>query len=236
MRVENVQYPKVVRRQSMGQAMLQSPREVVFRIVDENGYHVVNPGKKFPFTLSNIVWANGTPIETGILKGTALSEAESPSSSVVRVTVQVPNNPNDYALQDQPVDATLNLYGVNGGVTYPIFANKRLRFTVPPASAFPLDLQTVYASYDADKYAADTAAQDEIMAQKYASMLVTEAEAQAAADKAKAAAADAAAKKAAADDAIAAALNEQTSRNKKLMWAIGGLAALGLVGYLALHD
>lgn len=231
MRVENVQHPNT-RRQSLGQAMLQTPREVAFRIVDENGFHVVNPGKKFPFTISNIVWADGTPIPTGSVKGTALSESESPSSSIVRVTLQVPNNPNDYRLQDAPVDATLNLYGVNGGVTYPIFENKRIRFTVPPTSAFPLDLQAIYGSLEADKYAAETAAQDEIMAQKYVDMIATEDQARAAAERAKAAAEAAVTKKQAADAAVQAALGERSSR---VMWAIGGLAALGLVGYLALR-
>lgn len=236
MRVENVRYQNV-RRPQLGQAApyqtdFSSPREAAFRIIDENGYHTVNAGKKFPFTVSNITWGDGSAVPGGTVKGTALSEED---GSIVRVHLQVPRDPNNFALQDSPVDGVLTLYGVNGSVQYPIFEGRKFRFTVPPASATPLDLQAIYASYDADKYAADTAAQDQIMAQKYADMLISEDQAKVAADKAKLAAEDAAAKKKAADDAIAIALNEQTSKNK-LLWAAGGLAALGLFAYLALGE
>jgi hypothetical protein len=232
MRVENVRYPQ--NRRVLGQQTdFSSPREVAFRIVDENGYHVVNAGKKFPFTISNMTWADGRAVPGGSVKGTALSEED---GSIVRVRLQVPRDPNNFALQDSPVDGVLTLYGVNGSVQYPIFDGRKLRFTVPPASAMPLDLQAIYASYEADKYAADTAAQDEIMAQKYAAMVASEDQAKAAADKAKQAAQDAAAKKQAADDAIAAASGEQTSKNRKIMLAVGGLAALGLVSYFAFGD
>lgn len=236
MRVSNVNYGRNGSRPTgLGQGdPFKSPREVAFRIIDENGFHVVNPGKKFPFTISNMTWANGTLIPEPTVRGTALSEAESPSSSVVRVQFRVPTNPNDYRLQDAPVDATLSLWGMNGNVTYPIFENRRIRFTVPPASAFPLDLQAIYDQVLADKYAAETARQDQLMAEQYASMIATEEQAKAAADKARLAAEDAARKKKIADDAIAAATNADASRQKTLMWALGGLAAVGIISYLAL--
>lgn len=231
MRVSNVNYGRNGSRLGQGDPF-KSPREVVFRIIDENGFHVVNPGKKFPFTISNPTWADGTPIPGAPINGTALSEEESPSSSVVRIRLQVPHNPNDYRLQDVPADATLTLYGVNGNVTYPIFAGRRLRFAVPPASPFPLNLQAVYDQVLADKYAAETARQDQIMAEQYAQMIATEEQAQAAAEKARLAAEDAARKKKIADDAIAAATNEKASR-ETILWAVGALAALGVISYLA---
>lgn len=254
MRLVNVNYgPIAPKRAALGQSYetnFNGPREVAFRIVDENGYHVVNPGKKFPFTISNMVWANGTPLQAGVVKGTAQSEAESPSSSIVRVSMQVPKDPNNFALQDMGVDATLSLYGVNGGVTYPIFENRRIRFTMPPASAFPLDLQAIYGEVlkqkeadDAERYAAETAAQDQQMLENYQAGIASEAAAAAATEKARVAAADAAAKKQAASDAAAAAeaaraaaLADTAYRNKKIMWAVGGIAALGLLGYFALGE
>lgn len=230
MRVANVDYGQNGHR-SAGLGQFVTPREVAFRITDENGYHVVNAGKKFPFTITNIVAADGTTIERAPIKGTAISG----ENSLLEVTLDLPKNPNDFSPQDQPADATLSLYGVFGGVQYPIIVDRKVRFTVPPASPFPLDLQAIYAKYDADKYAAETARQDEIMAQKYAAMLVTEAEAQAAADKARAAAEDAAAKKAAADEAVRIALNEKSAKNKTL-WTIGGIVGLGVLSYLLFVD
>lgn len=204
------------------------PREVAFRIVDENGYHVVNAGKKFPFVITNVVSADGRLLNAGPIKGTALSE----EGSIVRVPLSVVGDPNNFALQDQPVDAVLTISGVNGSTQYPIIETRKVRFTVPPASAFPLDLEAIYAKYDADKYAAEQAVLDAQMLKNYQDGLASEAQAQAAADKAKAAAADAASKKAAADAAVMAAVNEQSSKNKT-WWAIGGVAALGLVAYFA---
>jgi hypothetical protein len=206
-------------------------REVAFRLIDENGFHVVNAGKKFPFTISDLVVSDGMPIQKTLIKGTAISDED----SIVRVGVDVPMTAGEWSLMDKAVNGVLSLWGVNGTQQYPIFTGRRLLFTVPPASPFPLDLQAIWEQYDADKYAADTAAQDEIMAQKYAQMIASEAEAKAAADKAKAAADAAAAKKQAADDAIAAATNEQTSKDK-MLWTVGGLAALGLLGILAFMD
>jgi hypothetical protein len=208
-----------------------APREVAFRIIDENGFHVVNAGKKFPFIVTDVVAADGTPIQKGPIKGTALSGED----SVVRVSIDAPLTVGEWSLLDQPVNGTLTLYGVNNSVQYPILASRRVFFTVPPASPFPLDLQAIWEKYDADQYAAETAAQDEIMAQKYSQMIASEAEAKAAADKAKAAADAAAAKEKAASDAVAAALNEQSSRDKTL-WTIGGLAGVGLLAYLAFFE
>lgn len=232
MRVSNIDYGRNgARPASMGQ--FKSPREVAFRIIDENGYHVVNPGKKFPFTVSSMVWADGTSLQSAPLKGTALSETEGPASSVVRVQLNVPQDPNNFARQDLPVDATLSLFGVNGDVTYPIFENRRIRFTVPPASPLPLDLEAIYGAYEADKYAEETARLDQIMAEQYAAMIRTEEEAKAAAEKAAQAAQAAAAKKKAAEDAVEAATNAASARNKKILYTIGGVAAIGLLAYLA---
>lgn len=230
-------------RSALGQFTM--PREVAFRIIDESGYHVVNAGKKFPFTITNIVAADGTLISSGPVKGTAVSGDD----SLLKVSINLPRDPNDFSPQDQPADATLTLSGVFGGVQYPIIESRKIRFTVPPASAFPLDLQAIYAKYGADKYAAETARQDEIMGQQYAAMVAAEAAAQtaaekaraaeavqaaadaaqAAADKASAAAADAAAKKKAADDAVQIALNEKT-QHEKTLWVLGGVLGLAALG------
>jgi hypothetical protein len=227
MRIENVRYQNA---RQLGQTAFNSPREVAFRFIDENGNHVVNPGKKFPFTISNLLWADGTPASNTPINGTALSETESPSSSVLRVQIHVPIDSTNLALQDMAVDGTLTLNGVNGGTTYPIFTGKRVRFVMPPGGSItPLDLQAIYDSYAADKYSAAAAAQE----QEYATGVVSDYQAQAAADKAKLAAEDAAVKKQAADAAIAVALNDQTSKNK-VLWAVGGIAALGVIAYLAL--
>jgi len=237
MRVVNVDYnrnghqPKRMGQYGPYQTTYTVPREVAFRLIDENGFHVVNAGKKFPYLISNVVTADGIPLGIAPIQDTALSGED----SVVRVQIPITQGQAQLSIGDQPVDAILSLYGVNGKIQYPIFENRKIRFTVTPASPFPLDLQAIYEKYDADKYAADTAAQDEIMAQKYSQMIASETEAKAAADKAKAAADAAAAKKQAADDAIAAATNEQASRNKTL-WTVGGLAGLGLLAYLAFFE
>lgn len=208
-----------------------TPREVAFRIVDENGFHVVNAGKKFPFTITDVVAADGMPIQKGPIKGTALSGED----SIVRIVLDAPLRAGDWSLLDQPVNGSLTLSGVNGSVQYPIISSRKVLFTVPPASPFPLNLQPIWEKYDADQYAAETAAQDEIMAQKYSQMLASEADAKAAADKAKAAADAAAAKQQAADEAVQAALNEESSRNKTF-WTLGGIAGLGLLAYLAFFE
>lgn len=206
-------------------------REVAFRLIDENGFHVVNAGKKFPFAVSDMVASDGMVIQREPIRGTALSDED----SVVRIPIDVPLQAGEWSLMDKSVNGTLTLMGINGKETYPIIANRKILLTAPPASAFPLDLQAIWAKYDADKYAAETAAQDEIMAQKYAQMIASEAEAKAAADKAKAAANAAAAKQQAADEAVQTALNEQSSRNTTI-WTVGGLAGLGLLAYLAFFE
>jgi len=237
MRVVNVDYsrnghqPKRMGQYGPYQTTFTVPREAAFRIIDENGFYNVNAGKKFPYTITNIVTADGIPLGLAPIQSTALSGED----SVVRVQIPITQGQGQLSIGDQPVDAVLSLYGINGNIQYPIFENRKIRFTVTPASAFPLNLQAIYEKYDADKYAAETAAQDEIMAQKYSQMIASEAQAKAAADKAKAAADAAAAQKQAADDAIAAATNEPASRNK-MIWTVGGIAALGLLSYLAFVD
>lgn len=237
MRVVNIDYsrnghaPKRMGQYGPYNIPTTARREVAFRLIDENGFHVVNAGKKFPFSVTDLVAADGMPIQKGPVKGTALSDED----SIVRIPVDVLLQAGEWSLMDKSVNGTLTLFGVNGSVQYPIIASRKILFTAPPASAFPLNLQAIWEKYDADRYAAETAAQDEIMAQKYAQMIASEAEAQAAADKAKAAADAAAAKQQAADDALQAALNEQSSKDKTL-WTVGGIAALGLLGLIAYMD
>lgn len=232
MRVVNVNYgrPAVQRSPLMGQYGPSAPsnfiptREVRFRIVDEKGNHIVN-GKKFPFVINK---GYGAPIT-----GTAVSEEESASGSVVIISLNALYNPSDSGIQAAPVYATLSLSTITrGGETYPIFENKKLMFTVPIAAPTPLDLQPIYEKYDEDKYAAEQAVLAAQMLKNYQDGLASEAQAQAAADKATAAAADAASKTAAADKAVQVAVNEQSFKNKTL-WAIAGVAALGLVTYFA---
>jgi len=238
MRVVNVSYGRPVVQRSpvlgqygptnMGPSNFIPTREVAFRIIDENGFHVVNAGKKFPFVITNVTAADGSAIARAPIQGTAVSE----EGSIVRLAIPVTYDPSNFGIQDAPVDATITLYGVNGSAQYPIIEGRKVRFTIPPASAFPLDLQAIYAKYDADKYAAEQAVLDAQMLENYQKGLATEAQAQAAADKAKAAAAEAASKKAAADEAVLAAVNERSSKNKTLL-AIAGVAALGLITYFA---
>ncbi len=234
MRVVNIDYsrngyaPKRMGQYGPYNIPTTARREVAFRLIDENGFHVVNAGKKFPFSITDVIATDGMSINKGPIKGTALSDED----SVVRIPLDVPLQAGEWSLMDQAVNGTLTLWGINGSDQYPIIASRKILFTTPPASQLPLDLQAIWEKYDADKYAAETAAQDEIMAQKYQDMLVSEADAKAAADKAKAAADAAAAKQQAADDAVKAALNEQSSRNKVLL-TIGGVAGVGLLAYLA---
>lgn len=236
MRVSNIDYPQAPRRATLGQygpyqTTYTTRREAAFKLIDEEGYHNVNSGKKFPYQISNVVAADGTPLMSGApILGTAVSGED----SVVRIPIDVPQGAGQPSLGDQPVDATLSLWKVYNNIQYPIFQNRRLRFTVPPASPLPLDLQPIYASYEADKYAEETARLDQIMAEQYAAMIKSEQEAKESAAKAAAAAQDAAAKKQAAQDAVDAAVNAESVRNKKLLFTIGGLAALGAIAYFAL--
>jgi hypothetical protein len=229
MRVVNVNYVRpVVQSPRMGQPSNFIPtREVSFRIVDENGNHIVN-GKKFPFMINR---GYGAPIT-----GTAVSKEEGPASSIVKIQLQALYDPSDAGPQAAPVYAALSLNTTTkDGVTYPIFENKKFVFTAPlwnsPAAPTPLDLQPIYAKYDADKYAAEQAVLDAEMLKNYQDGVATEAQAQAAADKAKAAAADAASKTAAADAAVQVAVNE-SSKNRTL-FAVAGVAVLGLIAYFA---
>jgi hypothetical protein len=242
MRVVNVDNGLNVKRpQALGQYYGGYPqpsyapkRDVAFRFIDEEGFHNVMPGKKFPFTITRIVSAEGVPVESAPINGTALSE-ESIGGSIVRVPLSIPYVPSTSGSQDTPVDARLSLYGTIGQTTYPIFVDRKVRFTISPASPMPLNLEPIYAEYEADKYAKDLAVLDQQMLESYEKGLATEAQAKAAADKAKAAAEDAASKKEAADKAVQAALNEETEQ-KKIYWTIGGVAALGLLAYLVWGD
>lgn len=229
--VRNVQRPAALGQYGAYQTSYTTPREVAFRFIDEEGWHNVAEGKKFPYTVSNVVSTGGAPLISGPVKGTALSG----EGTVVRVAIPIPQGQGNVSISDQPVSAVLSLYGVKDGAQYTIFENRKILFTVAPASPLPLDLGPIYAKYEADKYAAETAAQDEIMGQKYEAMLATEAQAKAASEKAKAAAEVATALKQAADEAIAIALNEKYEKNKLLL-VVGGVAALGLLAYLVWGD
>lgn len=231
MRVVNIDSPRrspALGQYSPYQTSYSSPREVAFRLIDENGFHVVNAGKKFPYVITNVVGADGSPIQSGPINGTILSK----EGSLLRIPLSIPRNVGDFSAGDQPVNGVLSLYGMNGDVQYPIFENRKIMFTVPPASPLPLDLQPIYEKHDADTYAAETAAQDEIMAEKYASMVATEEEAKVAADKAQVAAVDAAEKQQAAEVAVQAAINPNP-RNDDMMWAVAGIASVSLFTYLA---
>lgn len=207
-------------------------RDAAFRFINEEGYRNVMPGKKFPFTITSIVSVEGVPVESAPIRGTALSEDDI-AGSIVRVPLSVPNVPSTSGSMDTPVDAKLSLYGTVGQTTYPIFVDRKVRFTISPASPMPLDLQSIYAKYEADKYAAEQAALDQQMSDNYEKGLATRAQADAASAKAQAAAEDAASKKMAADEAVLAALNEKASKNTTYL-IVGGVAVLGLLAYLAL--
>jgi hypothetical protein len=236
MRVSNIVYPQP-RPAALGQygpyqTTYNAYREAAFKFTDEEGYRLSPAGRKFPYQISDVVSVEGSPLVPGPTTGTASSE----DGGLVRIPLQIPQGTNNVLIGSQPVNATLSLWKIYNGIQYPIFQNRRLLFTVAPASPLPLDLEAIYASYEADAYAAETARLDAEMAEQYATMVRTEeAEAAkaAAAQKAAAAAADAAAKKRAAQEAVEAAVNAEAVRNKKVLLTVGGVAALGLLAYLA---
>lgn len=251
MRVSNIVYPPR-RPAALGQygpyqtPTWVAPREAAFKFIDEEGFHNTSAGKKFPYQISNVVAADGSPLNLPPITGTALSE----EGSIVRIPIQIQQGAaGSIPIGGQPVNATLSLWKVYKGIQYPLFQNRRLLFTVPPAAPLPLNLEAIYASYVADKaaaeaeaYARETARLDQEMLEQYEAQLRTEAteaarqkaaaEAQAAAERAAIAAADAAAKKKAADDAVEEAVNAEAARNKKLLLTVGGVGVLGLLGYL----
>jgi hypothetical protein len=246
MRVENL------RRNTFGQPSLGQygalrggtvTAEAAFKVINEEGSHSFSAGKAFPYTISKVISASGRPVYIAPVKGAARSEETVPgvlaNLTVVRIPLSVP------AAQDPDGNgtftATVSLYGMYGGVTYPIFENRQLRFTASGTSPLTLDLATIYSAY-ASKVSSDA---EEAYAREMEAKWNAEADAaqkaslaeqaRAAQEAADAAAADAAKKAAAAEEAVQVAIGADKTQKLIILGTVAAVS-LAVLGFFWISD